>query len=249
MERYVIMRADDLGFSEAVNFGIAKTVEEGPVRTIGLMVNMDAAEHGLRLVEGKGCCLGLHSNISVGRPVCPPGEVPTLVGSDGQFHPSSRYRSGEDFASGEDLYREITAQYKRYLELVGKKPSYFEAHAVMCKNLDVVLREIAREHGLLYQPPFSGMDVGGRAVKMCAMHSMEEGYDARAAVRQELSRISDGSVYVYVCHPGYLDKYLWDHSSLRLPRMDEVDMLCDPGLREWMDREGVRAMTYDDLKH
>lgn len=247
MRKYVIMRADDLGFSEAVNLGIAKTVEEGPVRTAGLMVNMKAAEHGLKLLEGKNCCVGLHVNVSVGKPVCPLKEIPTLVNENGEFYPSSRYRSGEDFASHEDLYKEITAQYHRFLELTGKKPSYFEAHAVMCRNLETVLKEIAEEQGLLYQPPFSDFTVGEREVKMCAMHSMEEGYDAEAAVRQELSKIRDSYFHVYVCHPGYLDRYLWDHSSLRLPRMAEVEMLCDPKLREWMRQEEIQGVTYDDL--
>lgn len=247
MKKYVIMRADDLGFCEAVNHGIAKTVRKGPVRTAGLMVNMDAAEHGVKLLAGTGCCLGLHCNISVGRPICPPEKVPTLVNEDGKFYSSSRYRAGENFASCEDLRREIRAQYERYLVLVGEKPSYIEAHAVMCENMEIVIKEMAQEYGLLYQPPFADMKVMGRTVKMCAMHSMEVGYDAKMAVRRELSEIQDDAVHVYVCHPGYLDKYLWDHSSLRLPRMDEVEMLCDPALMDWMEQEAVCGVTYDDL--
>lgn len=247
MKKYVIIRADDLGFSEAVNFGIAKTVKEGPVRTVGLMVNMRAAEHGLNLLDQAGCCIGLHSNISVGRPVCRPDEIPTLVDREGKFYPSSRYRSGEDFADSGDIYREISAQYKRFLEMTGKKPSYFEAHAVMDRKLEAVLRQVAGEYGLLYQPAFTSFRSGDKIVEMCPMHSMEEGYDARTAIRKELSRIRDEHCHVYVCHPGYLDGYLWNHSSLRLPRMDEVDMLCDPGLRLWMEQEEIVSMTYDDL--
>lgn len=247
MVKNVILRADDLGFCEAVNLGIAKTIEDGPVRTVGLMVNMEAAEHGLKLIKGKDICLGLHSNISVGTPVCRPSDIPTLVDENGGFHSSARYRSGEDFASCEDLYKEITAQYRLYREMTGSKPSYFEAHAVMCRNLDKVLREIAREEGLLFQPPFMDMEVNGIQVRMCAMHSMDETYDARSAIRQELSRINDSHFHVYVCHPGYLDSYVWNHSSLRVPRMSETEMLCDPGLMEWMEASHVKIRTYDDL--
>lgn len=247
MGKYVIMRADDLGFCEAVNLGIAKTVESGPIRTVGLMANMEAAGHGAALLKGKGCCLGLHANFSVGKPVCPAGEVPTLVDQNGVFHPSGRYRSGEDFAGSGDLYRELAAQYGRYLELVGEKPSYIEAHAVMNERLDRVFCEFAREHGLLYQPPFADMEVHGKRVQMCGMRCMEEGYDARAAVREAFAGMEEGHYYVYVCHPGYLDRYLWEHSSLRLPRMDEVEMLTDPELTGWMEAEGVCCVTYDDL--
>lgn len=248
MQKNVIIRADDLGFSEAVNLGIVKTVEAGTVRTAGLMVNMEAAEHGVNLLRGKTCCMGLHSNISVGFPISRPEEIPTLVNEQGEFHSSTRYRSGEDFAASEDLYKEITAQYKRYLELVGEKPSYFEAHAVSCKNLDKVLRQIAEEYDLLLQPAFSEMTVGNIPVRMCAMHCMEESYDAKAAVRKELSSIQDDGYYIYVCHPGYLDSYLWNHSSLRQPRMAEVDMLCDPDFPQWLEDNKIRIRTYDDLK-
>lgn len=42
----LIIRADDLGYSEAVNRGIEKTVREGVVRSVGLMPNMPTAASG-----------------------------------------------------------------------------------------------------------------------------------------------------------------------------------------------------------
>ena len=36
----LIMRADDLGFSEAVNLGIYKAVKEGVITSVGMMTNM-----------------------------------------------------------------------------------------------------------------------------------------------------------------------------------------------------------------
>ena len=50
----LIVRADDIGYSEAVNYGIEKSVKEGIVRSAGLMPNMPAAAHGLKLLEGTG---------------------------------------------------------------------------------------------------------------------------------------------------------------------------------------------------
>ena len=46
----LLLRADDLGYSEAVNYGIEKTVREGLIRSVGLMPNMPAAAHGLTLL-------------------------------------------------------------------------------------------------------------------------------------------------------------------------------------------------------
>ena len=50
--KYLLIRADDLGYSEGVNYGIAATVAAGLVRSVGVMTNMPAAVHGLGLLHG-----------------------------------------------------------------------------------------------------------------------------------------------------------------------------------------------------
>lgn len=244
----LLMRADDLGFSEAVNYGIAKTVKEGMIRNCGVMVNMDATEHAARLFREIPCCLGLHCNVSVGRPLCPPDAVPTLVNGDGIFFNSRQYRAAKaEFASVEDFCRELTAQYRRFVDLFGRQPAYFEAHAVESKNLAVALERAAAENGLFYQPSFCDFTLGGTRVINTPNHSMEPGYDARAALKRELSKAEEGSCRLYVCHPGYLDRYLLDNSSLTLPRIDEVEMLCDPETERWLSQQGFTLVTYDSL--
>jgi predicted glycoside hydrolase/deacetylase ChbG (UPF0249 family) len=46
----LIIRADDIGYSEAVNYGIEKSVKDGLIRSAGLMPNMPYAAHGLKLL-------------------------------------------------------------------------------------------------------------------------------------------------------------------------------------------------------
>lgn len=244
----LLLRADDLGFSEGVNHGIARTVERGLIKNCGVMVNMEATEHAVRLFERIPCCLGLHGNVSVGRPVLPPEEVPSLVDEAGFFHSSRRYRSAAaEFASVEDLERELTAQYRRFWELFGRKPAYFEAHAVKSRNLAVALERVAEAQGLFYQPSFQDFTLGGTHVVNLPMHSMEPDYDARASLKAELSGAEEGGCYLYVCHPGYLDAYLLKHSSLTLARADEVDMLCDPSIGAWIAEMGFVSVTYNAL--
>lgn len=244
----LLLRADDLGFSEAVNFGIAKTAREGLIRNCGVMVNMEATKHAVALFEQIPCCFGLHCNISVGRPVCPPEQVPSLVNGDGIFHSSRTYRQAQaEFASVEELCRELTAQYHRFVALFGRKPSYFEAHAVRSGNLEIALEQVARENGLFYQPSFRDFTIGGTYVINTPMHSMEPDYDARSALKRELSKARDGGCYLYVCHPGFLDHMLLTHSSLTLPRTDEADMLCDPAIRLWLQEQDFELVTYDSL--
>lgn len=244
----LLLRADDLGFSEAVNYGIAKTVKEGLIRNCGVMVNMAATEHAVELLRDTPCCFGLHCNVSVGRPLCPPEEVSSLVDGAGLFHSSRRYRAAEtEFAQVDDLRRELTAQYRRFLALFGRQPAYFEAHAVASKNLAVALEQVAEEFGLLYQPSFQDFTIGQTYVTNLPIASMAPDYNARAALRQELSKAEDGRCYLYVCHPGYLDAYLLQNTSLTLARADEADMLCDPEVGRWLTEQGFELVTYDEL--
>ena len=55
-QRKLLIRADDLGYCEAVNYGLARTVRQSVVRNVSLMPNMESAEHGVKLLEGTGVC-------------------------------------------------------------------------------------------------------------------------------------------------------------------------------------------------
>lgn len=54
----IMVRADDLGFSKAINYGIYETVKNGVIRNIGFMVNMPDSLHGYELVKDYDICLG-----------------------------------------------------------------------------------------------------------------------------------------------------------------------------------------------
>ena len=71
-----LVRADDLGYCEAVNYGIAHTVRKGIVRSVGLMPNMEAAAHGVSLLKDAPVCYGQHTNICNGCPT--PNASPAL---------------------------------------------------------------------------------------------------------------------------------------------------------------------------
>lgn len=248
--KQLLLRADDLGFSEAVNYGIAKTVRAGLIRNCGIMVNMEATEHAVGLLASAPCCFGLHCNVSVGRPLCPPEQVASLVDENGFFHSSRVYRRAQvEFASEQELCRELTAQYRRFVALFGKKPSYFEAHAVKSEALAAALEQVAEENGLFYQPAFQDFTLGDTYVINTPAQNMEPDYDARSALKQTLSEAQDGKCYLYVCHPGYVDEYLLENSSLTLARAKETDVLCDPSIRRWLFDQGFELVTYDRLAH
>ena len=254
MSKCILVRADDLGWTEAINYGIAKSGKDGIIRSVGVMTNMPDAKHGLDLLAGVPVCYGQHTNICVGRPLTDPALIPSLCGENGEFKPSRAYREayqrGEEFVVLEEAVLEIEAQYQRFVELLGEKPHYFEAHAVMSDNLSKGLELVAERHGLNYLPAgFDGKPLCFRASRLYpVLESMAPGYDPFESLKKAaLQDYGPDGCAMFVCHPGYLDDTILRCSSLTVPRTQEVAMSIDPATKAWLAENDVRVITYDDL--
>lgn len=246
----ILVRADDLGYSEGINYGIAKSVKEGIIRNVGVMTNMPSAEHGLKLLDGVDVCLGQHTNISVGKPITDPRLIPSITNENGEFKSSKEYRAAkEDFVVLEEVILEIEAQYRRFIELTGQKPHYFEGHAVSSDNFFKGLEMVAEKYELKY----SGVSFGGKPIKvadttvyMC-LESMNPNYDPFVSLKKMVENAHEGACDVMIFHPGYLDGYIMKNSSLTVPRVLEVDMLCNEETKKWIKSQNIMLVTYDDL--
>ncbi len=250
MSKRILIRADDLGYSEGVNYGIAKAVKEGIIGSVGLMPNMPAARHGLDLLKGEKVCYGQHTNICVGKPITDPKQIPSICGEDGLFKPSSAYRQAkEDFVEVDQAVLEIEAQYRRFVELTGEQPRYFEGHAIASENFLKGLEIVAKKHQLPLLPfSLKGPVRFGNTDLYPSMDSMKPDYDPFESLKAAvLKDYGDRGCCMFVCHPGYLDDYILRTSSLTVARTKEVAMACDPQVRQWLKDNGIELVTYDDL--
>ena len=75
-----------------------------------------------------------------------------------------------------------------------------------------------------------------------------EQYHPADFIRRTAEGLKDGETGVMVFHPGYLDAYILEHSSLTQNRTKEVDALIDPGLRAWLEaQEDLELIDYRDI--
>ncbi len=247
----LLIRADDLGYSEGINYGIAKSVKDGIIRNVGLMPNMCAAQHGVNLLKGVDVCYGQHTNICVGRPLTDPKLIPSITKENGAFKSSQEYRGAkEDFVVLEEVILEIEAQYHRFVELTGQQPSYFEGHAVASKNFFKGLQIVAERHGLPYlNISFDGSPISfGHSKLYMSMDSMYPNYDPFESLKNAvLKDYGEDGCCMFVCHPGYLDDYILKTSSLTIPRTQEVAMTCAPETKKWLNDNQIQLVTYDEL--
>lgn len=253
MSKRIIARADDLGWTEAINYGIAKSVRDGIIRSVGLMPNMPAAKHGLDLLTGVSVCLGQHTNICVGKPLTDPVLIPSLCQANGEFKPSRTYREAaerrEDFVVLDEVIIEIEAQYRRFVELTGEQPHYFEGHAVASNHFFKGLEIVAQNHNLPYLPLAMEGPATFRGSRLyISMDSMTPGYDPFASLKKAaLADYGPDGYCMFVCHPGYLDDEILRNSSLTVPRTQEVAMSIDPATKAWLEDNDIEVITYDDL--
>lgn len=251
----LIIRADDVGYSEGVNCGISKSVRDGLVRSVGVMPNMPAAEHGLNLLWGANICYGLHTNLCLGKPCADPAKIPSLLDESGNLKSSRAYRDafkcGEEIIVLDEAVLEIEAQYHRFVELTGQQPGYFEAHAVASRILFQGMEIVAEKYHLRYNDMgFTGKPIqfNGIPIVNFPLNEHDPNYDPAAWLKKCIEGATDKDLpHVFITHPGYLDNELLRTSSLTIPRAQEVAMLCDPEIRRWLDEQHVELITYNDL--
>ena len=253
--KQLLIRADDIGYSYAVNLGIARSVHEGLVRSVGVMPNMPETARGYSWVADADIAVGQHTNVCLGTPCSDPAKIPSLVGPDGQFKSSREYRArfkvGVDFVDLDEAIIEVRAQLARFREVVGRDPDYFEGHAVASRKLFEAIELVAKEEGLKYQPmqldASEPARCGNTSVRM-VMRSQTPGYDPAAVIRESVEQMADGETVIFVAHPGYLDHFILTHSSLTEDRTKEVDALIDPELRAWLEAQpDLKLVDYRDL--
>ena len=82
----LIVNADDLGWTDGVNRGILEAFHNGIVTSTSLLANGAAFAGGVETARSApGLGVGVHLNLSNGRPVADQEIVTTLLNNDGEF--------------------------------------------------------------------------------------------------------------------------------------------------------------------
>lgn len=247
----ILVRADDLGYCEAFNYGLARAVKSGIVRSVGVMPNMEWAEHGVRLLDGEPVTFTVHANICQGRPLTDPKLVPSLVDENGIFKDKMLYREAkEDFVVLDEVILEVQAQFDRLVELTGKKPYMVESHAVPSNNFFKALAIVAQRNGVEFMKfdPETKRPMVGKTFLKSSMDSGNPDYDPFESFKKAaLQDMAEDEAVLMVLHPGYVDKYVYDTSFITKARALEVDFATNPEVPKWCEENGVKLLTYADL--
>jgi predicted glycoside hydrolase/deacetylase ChbG (UPF0249 family) len=128
--RKLIVNGDDFGFNREITDGIIECHTKGILTSTTLMVNMPAVEYAVE--EGKkypNLSVGIHLNLTQGRPLSAIEKIPALVGSDGNFkNQNEMFKLANRLRlPSEQVERELSAQIERFLSF-GITPTHSDSH-------------------------------------------------------------------------------------------------------------------------
>ncbi len=128
---FVILNADDFGYSRIVNRAIQKAHTEGVLTSASLMVAEEGFAEAVQLAkEMPHLGVGLHLVLTLDRPVLPPEALPNIVRPNGKLD-ADLFRAGLRYSfspkAQKELSSEIEAQFVRFAE-TGLEWSHVDGH-------------------------------------------------------------------------------------------------------------------------
>lgn len=148
--RYIIINADDFGRHAEINRAVEEGLVHGCLRSATVMPGGAAFAGAIDIARRhEELGLGVHFTLVDGHPILPPEEIPSLVGSEGDFLPDhtallKRYLKGG--VNLEEVRRELAAQLQK-IEATGISISHVDSHQHMHTLpgiIDIVLDLAAR---------------------------------------------------------------------------------------------------------
>jgi chitin disaccharide deacetylase len=228
---FLVVNADDLGYSSGVNRGIFEAHDRGIVTSTSLMVHRSAAEAAVAETWSRPeLGVGVHFDLG------------SWADDANRMRDPGVLLDGRDAA---EIAADAHGQLNRFRELVGRDPTHLDSHhhvhtrepvasilSQLAWDLGLPLRHTSEAH---YCGDFYGQSHGGEPVA--------------GSLRPErlatlLRHLPDGPAEL-CCHPGYA--YGLD-SSYAVERELELRALCDPRLKQVLAEEDIALVSFAELR-
>ena len=280
MKRHLIVNADDFGYSSGVSDGIMQAHVDGIVTSTSIMINMPDAARAIQNVKTKipSLGMGLHINLTEGRPIASPDDVPSLISSSGEFLSRDAFMAALPHIDAEQANREIRAQAERFTALVGAHPDHLDSHhhaTYLTPTVFEPMLAIATEYGIPIRNAIPRnrdtalellMTDGARTkaeawldtvLRMTAAarvaapdHFLIDFFGEQATLGDLLNLLLElePGSTELMCHPALMDDMLATSSGYTTQRQVELRALTHPSVQELVESEGIELITFGDLQ-
>lgn len=269
--RRLIINADDFGISRGVNTGIIEAAVAGAVTSASMIVNLPAFADALdRAQLCPFLSIGLHLNLTAGRPLTPARSL--VQGSTGEFYsmPQLIGRASLGRLDTRDIMSECVAQIDRMID-AGVPPTHIDSHrhvhahpaissavarAAASRGISQVRspleplrlnarnwRSTIKKTGLLASARLSRLPAPrSRRVHFVGI-SLQGGRYFAERLFALIPQLPEGTTEL-MTHPGYADAALAKQDSYTLYRQAELGVLCSREFREHLVQHGVTLTSF-----
>ena len=213
MLKKLLIVSDDFGLTSGINYGILHAYLRHSISGADLIVNAPQTLEAVDLIQKYQMhCIGIHINITLGKPVSNVQDVPSLVNQQGLFH-SSKWWLKNPQVNVVELILEFDNQIALFEKLIGKKPVHISYHHRY---------DFYKHYPSLAKHLFKKYSIPMRLERDEKGYPYEYAYNSSYFINQSILQeelLCD--VVELPCHVGFVDKDIMKISSLNLQRMED----------------------------
>lgn len=239
MPKKLLIVSDDFGLTSGINYGILHAYLHHSISSTDLIVNATQTLEAIELIKKYQMdCIGIHINITLGKPVSNVQDIPSLVDQQGQFH-SSKWWMDNPKVNVAELILEFDNQIALFEQLVGKKPVHISYHHRY---------DFYQHYPLLAQHLFKKYAIPIRLERDEDGYPYEYAYNSSFFINQ--SSLHDELIYDVVelpCHVGFVDKEIMKISGLNIQRMEDSDLVNSQEFKTEYQNLGYHLVGWDQI--
>ncbi len=249
MAKTLIVNADDCNLTGGVTRAILDCHDHGILSSTTWMVNLPHEEEAVRALKArKGLGVGIHLNLTLGKPVSPEADVASLLREGGAFRKVGVQL--EKLPRAAEVRAEYAAQIEKFKKIFARLPTHLDTHHQLHDHpfYLTILSDLAngrnlplRRSKLLAEK--ASYDFHFTATDFLFGDLRPEGYWRAAALEETLKALPDG-ISEIMCHPGENDAELKAISSFTAGREEERQLFGDTTWRTFLAERGITLAHY-----
>lgn len=263
----LLVQSDDYGMTYGVTDGTIRAIKDGIVKNTGLFVNMKSSEYAAKRIKEVDVCLGIDINLAAGSPVSDPSKVPSLIDENHKFKSSRQilkenkllscekylYHFEKDPYNYDEVLIETENQVKRFIELIGRKPEYMNSHSIITPNTERAALEIAKKYNIPKRSSELYFDDQYKDLAYFGDYKPKSDEEQLKIDTKKillgfiLPSIKDNEIAFLISHCGYIDKDLFEETSLTTQRASDVACAVDEDIAKYIQENDIQLITYRDL--
>jgi predicted glycoside hydrolase/deacetylase ChbG (UPF0249 family) len=255
----LIVRADDIGFSQACNEAIAMSYTQGIVTSVEVLAPSPWFPEAVRLLnEFPNVDVGVHLTLTSEwdnmkwRPLT---KCKSATDSNGFFlpmvFPNANY-PGMSVSEQSWSLPEIEDEFRAQIEMVKRnipRVSHISGH-MGCTDLSPEVRgmvnRLAKEYAIIFD--LHQYNIQGFGLKKPSATGKEK----TKRFIEELNRFEPGKTYLFVEHPGFdtpelRSLYHIGYEDVAIDRQGVTDLFTNKIVKKEIEKRGIKLIGYNDL--